>query len=314
MSRASVRGTRPAGTRDESEAALRVREMFSHIAPRYDFLNHLLSFSFDRLWRWRTARRFRHLLERPGARVLDLCCGTGDLALALARVARKQLLQGLKATEGKEESVALRGRPPGDVAGRGVTILGADFVHAMLLLAQRKTEEGQGFSPDRLKGETRALAPEGKSTFAASAVGQRMARPVRIFYLEADALELPFLDSSLDLITAAFGFRNLANYERGLRELLRLLKPGGEIGILEFAEPRDLLFAPIYRFYFNKVLPRIGGAISGSRATYAYLPSSVSNSPLPEELTALLARAGFADVRFELWTGGIVALHTARRA
>ncbi|MBI1749866.1 MAG: class I SAM-dependent methyltransferase, partial [Acidobacteria bacterium] len=132
-------------------------------------------------------------------------------------------------------------------------------------------------------------------------------------YVEADALNLPFPDGSCDLVTAAFGFRNLANYEAGLREMFRVLKPGGEAGILEFSEPRPLLIRPLYRFYFRHILPRIGGAISGSNAAYSYLPASVLKFPSHEELAALMTRCGFVDARFMLWTAGIVALHTARK-
>ena len=243
--------------------------MFSRIAPRYDFLNHLLSLSFDRLWRRRTARCFRHILERGDARVLDLCCGTGDLTLALARGAR-------------------------------ASVLGTDFAHPMLVLAKKKLRRssgGHGFS--RAAERPRdggASAPDGV-----------------ISYFESDALRLPFGDASFDLVTAAFGFRNLANYEAGLREIFRILKPEGEVGILEFAEPRGAVFGPLYRFYFTRVLPRIGGAISGSTATYEYLPSSVLKFPSEDDLRALMERMGFVDARYELWTGGIVALHTARR-
>ncbi len=253
--RPSLPGARPEGASGESEAARQVREMFSRIAPRYDFLNHFLSFNFDRLWRRRTARRFRHILARPDARVLDLCCGTGDLSLALGR------------------------------AG-AANVFGADFAHAMLILARKKSSSESGKSA---KGRPAAL------------------------FLEADSLILPLVDAGCDLVTNAFGFRNLSNYERGLREMLRVLRPGGELAILEFTEPQAVFFGALYRFYFARILPLLGGAISGSAAAYSYLPGSVEKFPLPDELAELLLRAGFADVRFERWTGGCVALHTARR-
>ena len=248
--RTSLPGTRPQGARDESEAARQVREMFSRIAPRYDFLNHLLSLQLDRLWRRRVARRFRHILAQPDARALDVCCGTGDLAFALG-------------------------------AAGPARVFGADFAHPMLVLARQKVSARQG---------------------------------MKLGFLEADALALPCPAASFDLITTAFGFRNLANYERGLREMYRVLRSSGEVGILEFAEPRGALFAPLYRFYLTRLLPRVGGAISGNLAAYSYLPSSVERFPSPEELAALMSSVGFAEVRFELWTCGSVALHTARRA
>jgi demethylmenaquinone methyltransferase/2-methoxy-6-polyprenyl-1,4-benzoquinol methylase len=253
-SHSSAPGTRPEGTADEREAARAVRRMFSRIAPRYDLLNHLLSLSLDRLWRRRTARRFRHILARPGVRALDLCCGTGDLTLELERAAAQR-------------------------ASNGATIWGTDFAHPMLVLARRKSARAGS----------------------------------RTLYLEADALALPFPDSSFDLVTAAFGFRNLANYRAGLAEIFRLLRPGGEVGILDFAAPRRSVFATLYRWYFQRLLPRVGGAVSGDAAAYSYLPRSVQRFPLPDELIRWFTEAGFAEARFERWSGGIVSLHTARK-
>jgi demethylmenaquinone methyltransferase/2-methoxy-6-polyprenyl-1,4-benzoquinol methylase len=236
--------------RDETEAAARVREMFGRIAPRYDLLNHLLSLDIDKLWRRRVARKFSAVLHDPSARVLDLCCGTGDLALAFRREA------------------------PG-----GAEITAADFVPEMLVRACAK----------------------------AAAAG------AAVKFIEADALHLPFADASFDLVSCAFGFRNLANYERGLQEILRVLKPGGSAGILEFAEPPGKAFGALYRFYFRHILPILGGMISGNAPAYTYLPNSVSAFPSPEELKLHFERAGFADVRLERWTEGIVTLHTSHK-
>jgi len=246
----SVPGTRPEGIQGEREAAAHVREMFGRIAPRYDFLNHLLSLDTDRVWRRRVARRFRAILRRPSARVLDLCCGTGDLALAF----RKE-------------------------AAAGAEIIGSDFVPEMLERARAKA--------------------------AASAAN--------VTFVEADALDLPFDDGSFDLVSCSFGFRNLANYERGMLEILRVLKPGGSAAILEFAEPQGRIFGSLYRFYFRRIFPHFGGLLSGNAAAYSYLPSSVSKFPSPEALQKQMERAGFVDVRYERWTGGIVTLHTGRK-
>ena len=251
----AVPGARPDGAAGEKEASARVREMFGGIAPRYDFLNHVLSLSLDRLWRRRVVKRFRDVLDRPDARVLDLCCGTGDLTLALSRRSR-------------------------------ATIYGSDFAHPMLIRAGQKSD-----SIENRKGS--------RTT------------PAR--YIEADALSLPFRDASFDLVTIAFGFRNLANYDRGLREMYRILKPGGRIGILEFAEPKSALFGRLYRFYFSRILPKIGGVISGSNFAYSYLPNSVQKFPEPEELAGRVSAAGFINPTTELWTGGTVALHTAKK-
>ncbi|HWX38191.1 MAG TPA: bifunctional demethylmenaquinone methyltransferase/2-methoxy-6-polyprenyl-1,4-benzoquinol methylase UbiE [Candidatus Sulfotelmatobacter sp.] len=249
-SQGGVPGTRPEGIRDEREAAAHVREMFGRIAPRYDLLNHLLSLDIDKVWRRRVAKRFSAILRDPSARVLDLCCGTGDLALAF----RKE-------------------------APSGAEILGSDFVPEMLVRARAK----------------------------AAACG------ANVSFAEADALALPFDDSAFALVSCSFGFRNLANYERGLDEIFRVLRPGGIAAILEFAEPRGKLFGSVYRFYFRRVLPRLGALISGNGAAYTYLPSSVSKFPSPETLQAQFDRAGYNDARFERWTGGIVTLHTAKK-
>ena len=251
-------GTRPHGARDEREAATRVQALFARIAPRYDFLNHLLSFSLDRVWRRRTANRFEHILRRPESRVLDVCCGTGDLALALDR----------------ERADALR-----DAGRNRSPLIGSDFVLPMLQRARMKAAREQ-----RLV------------TFAA-----------------ADAMNLPYPDATFDLVTSAFGFRNLANYEAGLREFARVLKPGGELGILEFSEPQSGALAALFRFYFRRILPRVGGVISGSSDAYAYLPASVGKFPAPDALAALIQRCGFAETQYEAWNFGSVVLHRGRR-
>ncbi len=253
---APVKGTRPEGASSEADAARKVREMFTQIAPRYDLLNHLLSFELDRLWRARAAKCLRPILKRPDALVLDLCCGTGDLALALGNAGEAR-------------------------------ILGADFAHPMLVRARMKSQ----------------LAPRH------SGLPPRVSIP----FFEADALRLPFADASFDLVTSAFGFRNLANYEAGLCEIYRVLKPGGTIAILEFAEPPKGFLGDVYRWYFTRVLPRVGWLISGHRSAYSYLPKSVSRFFRPPELAALMRRVGYQSVDFHEWTMGTAALHTATR-
>lgn len=276
----SLPGTRPEGSRDEREAARRVRDMFTRIAPRYDFLNHLLSFSLDRIWRRRTARRFIHILRRPGAGILDLCCGTGDLAFALSRTRAKSG----RIPASSSSSRAKRGtRSTSDSLPHGAPsirspIIASDFVEPMLVRAHEKAQRGDH----------------------------------QVVFTAADALHLPFPDASFDLITTAFGFRNLANYEAGLREFARVLKQGGELGILEFTEPSAGPMAGLFRFYFKNVLPRIGGAISGNAEAYKYLPGSVSKFPSPPELSALMEKCGFRDVRIAPWNFGSVILFSAK--
>ena len=238
-------GTTPRGSTSEQEASRWVRGMFGRIAGRYDLLNHVLSFNLDRSWRRRTVRRVQAKMLEPGARVLDLCCGTADLLLSLRRSAPS------------------------------VNVLGSDFCHPMLVEAQRKT---------------RALG---------------LGSP----FFETDALALPLRDGSLDLITIAFGFRNLANYRHGLEELRRVLKPGGVLAILEFSQPPNRMFASLYGFFSGRVLPRVGGWVSGSPEAYSYLPESIAKFPGAEELANEIRRAGFGPVEFERMTGGAVALH-----
>jgi demethylmenaquinone methyltransferase / 2-methoxy-6-polyprenyl-1,4-benzoquinol methylase len=251
-------GTRPAGTFNERDASARVRDMFSCIAPRYDFLNHFLSFSLDHYWRYHAARRFHGILRRTDARVLDLCCGTGDLTFALEQVRVHEL----------RDSGAYR-----------FPLIGSDFAQPMLNRAWKKAAEHSR-----------------TAVFAA-----------------ADALQLPFRDASFDLVTSAFGFRNLVNYESGLREIARVLKPGGQVGILEFSEPGAGPMASLFRFYFRQILPRIGAVISGSSEAYSYLPGSVEKFPNPPELTSLMLKVGFIDVRVKSWNVRSVNLHSARR-
>ena len=188
------------------------------------------------------------MLEMPGALVLDLCCGTGDLMLALERK-------------------------------RGGAVLGSDFSHPMLTTARGKIRQRSAAS--------------------------------KLF--ESDALALPVAGEAFDLITIAFGFRNLANYRRGLTELMRVLKPGGMLAILEFSQPPNRVLAAAYQFYSANILPHLGGWISGSKDAYSYLPESVRKFPAAEELAGEMRRAGFADVSFERMTGGIVVLHVARK-
>jgi demethylmenaquinone methyltransferase / 2-methoxy-6-polyprenyl-1,4-benzoquinol methylase len=237
-------GAQPAGASDEQSSAAAVREMFDSVAPRYDLLNHVLSCNVDRLWWRRAARRFRTILAQPQAAVLDICCGTGDMTLALLRHRTQDA------------------KP----------ILAADFSHAMLARATEK-----------LSSHNAAV-------------------------IEADALHLPLADSSLNLITTAFGFRNLANYEAGLREFHRVLRPGGELGILDFSEPGGSI-GRLYAFYFRRILPAIGSLVSGTGKAYSYLPASVHRFPPPPAMLALMQKTGFTDVSWTPYTFGIAGLY-----
>ena len=211
-----------------------VRAMFNRIAPVYDAMNRTMTAGLDRRWRRATAEA----VVRPGDEVLDACCGTGDLAIAAARV--------------------------------GGRVTGLDFSERMLERARRK-------------------APE-------------------LEWICGDLLALPFGDGSFDGATVGFGVRNVEDLELALRELRRVLRAGGRLGILEITRPRGLL-ARFYRFWFDGVVPLLGKLLPGG-AAYTYLPASVRRFPGPQELAGLIADAGFEDVRCRTFAGGIVALHT----
>jgi demethylmenaquinone methyltransferase/2-methoxy-6-polyprenyl-1,4-benzoquinol methylase len=245
-------GAAPAGAQDEASAAAAVRDMFTSIAPRYDLLNHVLSMNIDRVWWKRTAGVFQEVLQRPGAQVLDLCCGTGDMTFALHR-----------------RLTTPRNNAP-------TQIFGADFSHAMLVRAEQKSA----------------------------------GREIR--WIEADALNLPFSADQFQLVTSAFGFRNLANYDRGLAEIYRVLASQGEVGILDFGEPKGLI-GKLYRVYFRRVLPAIGTLISGVRGPYAYLPASVLRFPSPEEMLQRMQAAGFREVTWTPYTLGIAGLYRGKK-
>jgi len=212
-----------------------VRRMFDRIAPVYDAMNRVMTAGLDRRWRRVTV----DAVVRPGDRVLDACCGTGDLAVA--------------------------------ARGRGADVVGLDFSEAMLARARSKRSD--------------------------------------IEWVAGDVLALPFEDASFDAATVGFGVRNVDDLAAGLRELRRVLRPGGRLGILEITQPRGPL-APFYRLWFDRVIPVLGRLLPGGSA-YTYLPASVRRFPGPEDLAALLVECGFPDVRFRLFAGGIVALHVA---
>jgi demethylmenaquinone methyltransferase/2-methoxy-6-polyprenyl-1,4-benzoquinol methylase len=210
-----------------------VRAMFDRIAPVYDAMNRVMTAGLDGRWRRETASA----VVRPGDRVLDSCCGTGDLAVACARA--------------------------------GGTVTGLDFSERMLERARRKS-------------------------------GQ-------IDWVQGDALALPFEDDSFDAATVGFGVRNLEDLDGGLAELARVLRPGGRLGVLEITRPQGFL-QPFYNVWFGTVVPVLGKLLPGGSA-YTYLPASVKRFPGPEDLARFLREAGFSEVRYRLFAGGIVALH-----
>jgi demethylmenaquinone methyltransferase/2-methoxy-6-polyprenyl-1,4-benzoquinol methylase len=227
-----------AGIESGTLAPAGVRAMFDRIAPVYDVMNHVMTAGLDRRWRAITAEA----VVRPGDRVLDACCGTGDLALACVR------------------------------AGAG-SVIGLDFSPRMIERARKKSDA--------------------------------------VAWVEGDALSLPFEDGSFDAATVGFGVRNVADLPRGLSELARVLVSGGRLGILEITQPTGAL-APFYRLWFERIVPLLGKGLKGGSA-YTYLPASVRRFPGKDELVSVIERAGFHEVGYRTFAGGIVALHTAVR-
>ena len=238
---------------DKSET--RIRQMFGEISPRYDLLNHLLSAGTDHYWRWKTVR-----VAPPdgSAPILDVCTGTGDLAIAY-----------WKKTRGE------------------VSVVGTDFTHNMLVLANEKQPKQSADRP----------------------------RPTEITYLEADTQQLPFPDDSFQLVTVAFGLRNVTDTRRGVEEMVRVCRPQGRVAILEFSMPENFLLRRLYQFYFRFVLPRIGQLMARNRqSAYNYLPESVSLFPQGKELAGLLTECGLSEVKWYPLTFGIATLYCGRKA
>ena len=235
---------------DKREA--RIRRMFGQIAPWYDFLNHALSLNIDKTWRTKTTRLVPPDPADP-APVLDLCTGTGDLALAYDRAANGT-----------------------------VPVIGADFCHDMLVRAIQKT--------------TAAKAD------------------ARVRFVEADAQALPFAADTFQIVTVAFGLRNVTDTDRGLAEMVRVTKPGGRVAILEFSRPRNRVCGRVYTAYFRHVLPRVGQLLSRSRENaYRYLPESVLTFPDYDALADRLRGHGLTDVWYKPFTFGVATLYVGKK-
>ncbi|QDT01017.1 bifunctional demethylmenaquinone methyltransferase/2-methoxy-6-polyprenyl-1,4-benzoquinol methylase UbiE [Adhaeretor mobilis] len=228
----------------------RVRKMFGQIAGRYDRMNHLLSLNVDKYWRWRTVRQ---VAPAGGMKILDVCTGTGDLAIAYH-----------KASEGKAQ------------------IVGTDFCHEMLAIGEQKG---------------RILGTNGQLTF-----------------LEADTQHLPFPDNEFDIVSVAFGLRNVANTDAGLAEMARVCKPGGQVAVLEFSTPRWQPFRAVYGWYFRNILPKLGQWLARNDAeAYDYLPESVGEFPQGAALAERMQAAGLTNVTYRGLTLGVATLYVGRK-
>ncbi len=233
---------------DKSNA--RVRKMFGEIAPRYDLMNHLLSLNVDRYWRWRTV----NLAPPEGdAPILDVCTGTGDLALAYCRR-----------------------------MGPRTRVIATDFCPEMLRIGQQKKD--------------RARLQE------------------KVTFVEADTQRLPFDSDQFQLVTVAFGLRNVSDTDRGLGEMVRVCRPGGRVAVLEFSLPRWQPFKGVYHLYFRHVLPRVGQWMARNRQeAYSYLPESVSQFPSGEALAERMLAAGLEEIQMVPFTLGIATLYLGHK-
>ena len=229
--------------------------MFGEIAGRYDFLNHLLSLNIDRYWRWRTVRT---VPPQPGMKILDMCTGTGDLALAYHKA-----------------------------AGGGVEIVGADFCPEMLAIGQQKADK-LGLGKSEANGA--------------------------VHFVEADAMQIPYGDQEFDIVSVAFGLRNVAETDVGLKEMARVCKPGGHVAVLEFSTPEWQPFKAIYGWYFRNILPRIGQLLArNAESAYNYLPESVGEFPQGAQLAQRMHAVGLSDVRYYPLTMGVATLYVGKK-
>jgi len=225
---------------------VRVRRMFGEIAGRYDFLNHLLSAGVDKYWRWQAVRKAQPNGDRP---VLDLCTGTGDLAIAYYRAGREN-----------------------------TRIVACDFCREMLLVGAAK--------------------------------GRRLKLGEAVTFVEADAQRLPLPDDHFQIVSVAFGLRNVSDTDRGLAEMARVCAMGGRVVILEFSMPSWQPMRAVYGTYFRRVLPRIGQLVSRNRMNaYGYLPESVGEFPSGEALAQRMRRVGLSDIEVHPLTLGIATLY-----
>jgi len=232
---------------DKSES--RVRDMFRQVAPRYDAMNHLLSLNIDRYWRWRAVRLLQLIDDSP---VLDVCTGTGDLALAIRQR-----------------------------AGERIRVVGSDFCGPMLRIAAEKQAR----------------------------LSQSSAPPVA--FLEADSQSLPFPDDTFQAVTVAFGLRNVTSTDRGLAEMARVCKPGGQVMVLEFSNPSLPGFRQVYQMYFEHVLPRIGQMLArNDKDAYRYLQKSVGQFPDGQRLADRMTAAGLTQTAYRPLTGGVATIYT----
>jgi demethylmenaquinone methyltransferase/2-methoxy-6-polyprenyl-1,4-benzoquinol methylase len=230
------------------QRATKVNDLFATIAARYDLINDLQSFGLHRVWKRRVLRL---AAPRSGERALDLCCGTGDIAFALA--------------------------------ARGARVVGIDFSEPMLQVARRKLEKRE----------------------------RKLEHPPQ--FLHGDAQQIPFPDDSFEIVTVGYGLRNLASWETGLREMIRVTKPGGRLLVLEFGKPDNAAWRSIYFGYLKCFVPVFGRIFCGNSATHAYILESLQHYPAQHGVAAKMRELGLENVRVLNLLGGVMSIHYAEK-
>jgi demethylmenaquinone methyltransferase / 2-methoxy-6-polyprenyl-1,4-benzoquinol methylase len=257
-----------------AQRAAKVHDLFARIAPRYDLLNDLQSFGLHRYWKRRLVRLAG---ARPGALALDLCCGTGDIALALAR--------------------------------QGATVTGLDFSEEMLALAKEKSE---GRRP-KAEGSPNSKVRTPKSEVHSPQSTVHSPRSTVPDFVRGDAQQVPFPDNSFDIVTVGYGLRNLADMETGLREMRRVARPGGRLLVLDFGKPDNALWRGVYFSYLRLFVPLLGLVFCGSADAYAYILESLKHYPAQQGVAAKMRELGLANVRVINLLGGVMSINYAEK-
>ncbi|MSU21618.1 MAG: methyltransferase domain-containing protein [Pedosphaera sp.] len=249
--------------------ATRVHDLFTTIAPRYDLINDLQSFCMHRYWKRRLVQLAR---VKSGERALDLCCGTGDLAFAMAR--------------------------------GGAMITGLDFSASMLAVARQRSRTSQ------VRNHTSAIQGR-KQNLETGTCG--FGSPGAVSFVRGDALHLPFRDSHFEVVTMSYGLRNLANFQGGLTEMVRVARPGGRLLVLDFGKPDNALWRGLYFTYLKWCVPWFGRIFCGDSETYSYILESLKNYPAQNGVAAALAEMNCERIRIVKFLGGMMSINYAEK-
>jgi len=249
--------------------AERVKALFSRVAPRYDLINDLQSFGLHRHWKRRVLELAR---AQPGERALDVCCGTGDLALGLAQ--------------------------------RGLHVVGLDFSEPMLAIARKRAS--------RIAQETAPLSKSETVETGQAHPGSSGRRALT--FIQGDAQQLPFPDGSFEIVTIGYGLRNLADWELGLREMLRVARPGGRVLVLDFGKPENRAWRTVYYAYLRLFVPLLGLIFCGSASAYAYILESLKHYPAQQGVAEKMRELGMAEVRVVNFLGGVMSINYGRKS